>query len=223
MSNDPYKQKLPDPLNLIGRIRARLNPKCAVRQSPFCDYIISMRMQGVPFREIEEWLISKGKRFRISAPTLCKNFKNTKIKVNLTYAEEMLENAGGVIKLDLVREMSQNIITQKQRVDRLVRREAEIQQGIGGHFQEARPAYSDKRIRGEMEMMNGMIAKLDSMLKALPEEEARAAEERAKKMENQKISMSEDAESVLTDMILGGELALGPLDMLGDGDDVVKH
>lgn len=203
------QQRLPDPHGLIGRIRARLNKKCAIRVSPFCDYIISMRMQGIPFRDIEAWLIEQGDQYRISAATIWRNFKQSKIEVKLTYAEEMLEKMGGVINLDLVREMSQNIITQKQRVDRLVRGEENRRKQAGSEN------YVDKRIRQEMQLMNDMIAKLHSMLEKAPGDAAAAAEEELRRMDQAGIGITEDAASLLTDMILNNEISVGAHDLLG--------
>lgn len=208
-------QRLPDPHGLIARIRTRLNKKCGVRQSPFCDVIISMRMQGVPFRDIEAWLIEQGPHFRISAPTLCKNFKTAKMEVKLTYAEEMLERMGGVINLDLVREASQNIITQKERVDRLVRRERVIQtEGTGDG---PNPAYLDKRIRGEMDLLNTMIRQLHYMLEKTPDAVRREAKETLNAMENQDLKLTDDAAKVITDMIINDELLVGPSELLPSG------
>lgn len=202
------KQKLPDPLGMIARVRNKLNPACAVRKSPFCDYIISMRMQSVPYREIEAWLIEQGSEYRISSPTVFKNFKKVKLETRLTYAEEMLEKAGGFIKLDLVRELSQNIITQKARVDRLVRGEEKRRE------QQNYENYVDRRIRGEMELLNRMCRDLDDMLRKVPDEVARQNAEALKKMDDQGIPMSEDAQRVLADLILKGEIALSPSDLL---------
>lgn len=206
-------QRLPDPHGLIARIRSRLNKKCAVRVSPFCDVIISMRMQGVPFRDIEAFLIEQGSEYRIAAPTICKNFKATRMEVKLTYAEEMLEKMGGAINLDLVREMSQNIITQKERVDRLVRREKTIQiKGLNG--QQPNPGYLDKRVHREMDLLNGMISRLHTILEKAPEEVRRENEEAVRNMQGQGLTLTDDAAKVITDMIINGELMVGPSELL---------
>lgn len=202
------QQRLPDPHGLIARIRARLNKKCAVRVSPFCDYIISMRMQGIPYREIEDWLLEKGEQYRISQATIWRNFKQAKIEVKLTYAEEMLEKMGGVINIDLVREMSQNILTQKTRLDRLVRAEENRRKTPGSEN------YVDKRIRQEMQMMNDMLAKLHAMLEKAPADAAAAAEEEIRRMDQQGVGLTEEAASVLTDMILNNEIMVGAHDLL---------
>lgn len=202
------KQRLPDPHGMIAQVRARLNKKCAVRQSQFCDYIISMRMQGIPFRDIEAWLIEQGEIFRISAPTLWRNFKEAKIKVNLTYAEEMIENLGGQINIDLVREMSQNILTQKQRLDKMVRAEDRRRQIPGSEN------YIDKRIRQEMQAHTEMMAKLHTMLQKAPAEAADIAEQTINKMREQGVKLTPDASAVITDLILNDEIQIGPNELL---------
>lgn len=208
-------QKLPDPHGFIRRIKGKLNKRCAVRQSPFCDVIISMRMQGVPFRDIETFLVDQGEGYRISSPTICKNFKQTRMEVKLTYAEEMLEKMGGIINLDLIREASQNIILQKERVDRLVRRE-EIIQTKGMNDQKANPAYLDRRVKGELELLNNMIRQLHAMLEKTSSGE-NVDPEVLNKMEAQELHMTEDVAQVLADMIINDELVVGPVELLPPG------
>jgi hypothetical protein len=200
------RQVLPDPHGMIARVRARLNKKCAIRQSPFCDVIISMRLQAIPFRDIEKWLIEQGQEYRISSPTIFRNFKQSKIQVNLTWAEEMLENLGGQVNIDIIREMSQNIYMQKQRVDALVRVEQEKRK--------SNPAFSDKRIRQELTIQNDMLTKLHAMLVKIPGEATNKMEEDIKKMEKEGIGLTEDAAHVLTDLIINGDIVIGLNDLL---------
>lgn len=190
-------RKLPDPGGLIKRARDKLNPKCAVRLSPFCDEIIGMRMQGVPYRDIEAWLVSQGTQYRIASPTIFRNFKSTKIEVRLTHAEELLESMGGLVDLDLTREMSSAIFTQKQRVDNLVRREKKKQKSIEG--------YSDKRIRDEIKILQDMIYRLNSMVneaKKLDQEPNDFSEK-----END-IHLTPDGEKLLAQMIIEGDITM---------------
>lgn len=209
-------RRLTDPSGLIERIRRRLNPRCAVARSPFCDYIISMRMQGIPWREIENWLIEQGEEHRISSPGLFKCFKNAKMEVKLSYAEEMLEKMGGVVKLDVIREMSQNVITQKERVDRLVRGEVEKRASSKEYAN-----YVDKRIRPEMTLLQSMMKELHQLLEKTPQQAAAEAEEALRIMDQQGITVSEDAAAVLADMIINGEIKAGPSDLLPTG--TTKH
>ena len=141
--------KLADPHGMIARIRRSLNPNCAVRLSPYCDVLISMRMQNIPYLQMEKFLIEQGKEknenYRISAPTLYRNFMKTKLNIELPYAEELAERWGGRIDLDLVRELSGQILIQRQRVDKLVRREQQMQRKT--------PGYHDKRIRAEQDAL----------------------------------------------------------------------
>jgi len=193
-------QKLPDPLGIIKRIKARLSVNCAVKKSPFCEIIISMRLQGIDYRSIEKWLIDQGEEYRISSPTIFRNLKNTKLEVTLPYAEELAEKWGGRIDLDHIRELSGQVLAQRKRLDRLQRREEE--------HQVDRPHYFDRRIRQERELLTNMIKALGSLIKSPLElaDEARAAE--AYSALNT-LKLSDDAVAVLKDMLISGELSYG--------------
>lgn len=190
---------------MIAAIRARMNPKCAVRESMYCDTIIAMRLQNVPYRDIEDWLMEKGDRHRIAASTICKNLTKIKMKplVKTTYAEEMIERLGGVINVDPIREMQQNIFTQKQRVDHLVRREQE--QRKLKNFEN----YSDKRIVRELTIYQKMLVDLHTVLNKLPEE-ALAAMMATKTLSEKPVQLSPAAEATLVDMLLSGEITMDP-------------
>lgn len=194
-------------MGMIARIRSRMSPNCAVRLSPYCDVIISMRMQGVPYRDIESWLVKQGEEHRVSAPTIWRNFKQTKLQVELPYAEELAERWGGRIDLDVVRELAGQIISQRKRIDRLLRLEEEKQKTSLG--------YHDKRIRGERETMVMMLRSLQAMM-ASPEEAAKEgmrADQMARPLEI--ADMSEDVLSLLRDALLSGELKISEPDLAG--------
>jgi len=198
MNAEPRK-KLADPVGMIARIRNKLVKQGAVRRSPFCDYIISMRLQGVPYLDIERWLIQQGPEYRISAPTICKQLNATKLNVDLTYAEKMLEDKGEFVEINLVREMSNNIITQKLRLDQLVKSEQKKRQESG--FEN----YSDRRIRGEMMVMNDLIRNLHEILAKMPAEAAAAAKSAAEDAAKH-LDISPDAEALLVDLIVNDEI-----------------
>jgi hypothetical protein len=202
----PKTHRLVDPTGIIKRTRARLNKQCAVFKSPYCDYVISMAMQGVPYRDIEKWLIEQGEEHRISAPTIWRNLNQTGLQVNLTRAEEKLQKYGEVLNLDLIREMSQNIVTQKERVDRLVRGEEERRKQKGSEN------YADRRVHQEMALLHTMTKDLHTMLQRVPEDAVAAAEQELRKLESGAINLSADAASVLQDMILNNEITIGPID-----------
>ena len=151
-------QKLPDPHGMIARIRSRMSKRCAVRVSTFCDIIISMRMQGIPYRQIEAWLIEQGDEHRISAATILRNLTKTKLKVELSYAEELAEKWGERIDLDHARELAGQIIAQRQRVDKMQRLEIERQ--------ELNARYFDRRLKGERELLSKMIKDIAMMMKS---------------------------------------------------------
>jgi len=196
-------QKLPDPQGMIARVRGRLSVRCAVRKSKFCEIIISMRMQGIPYRKIEEWLIEQGEEYRISAATLFRNLKKTKLKVELPYAEEMAERWGGRIDLDFARELAGQIIAQRERVDHMQRQELESQKSNARYF--------DRRLKPERELLNNMIKNIASMMKS-PLEAAQEAVEANALIGALGFKMSEDTAHLLKEMLLSGELQYGTED-----------
>jgi len=200
-------QKLPDPHRMIARIRGRMSKNCAVRKSPYCDVVISMRMQGIPYRQIEAWLIEQGDEHRISAATILRNLTKTKLKVELSYAEELAEKWGERIDLDHARELAGQIIAQRKRVDKMQRLEEERQEDRAGYF--------DRRLKGERELLAKMIKDMAGMMKS-PLEAAQEAMEAGALMGALSFQMSEDAKNVLKDMLLSGELRYGAIDPTED-------
>lgn len=200
-------QKLPDPHGMISRVRSRMSKNCAVRKSTYCDVIISMRMQGIPYRKIEDWLIEQGEEFRISAPTLMRNLTKTKLKVELSYAEEMAEKWGERIDLDYARELAGQIVAQRKRVDTMQRLEEE--------YQTRNPRYFDRRLKGERELLSKMIKDMAQMMKS-PLEAAQEAMEAGALMGAIGFKMSEDATAMLTDLLLSGELQYGEIDQTAE-------
>lgn len=202
-------ERLPDPHGFIARVRGRLPKNCAVALSPFCDTIIAMRMQGVPFRDIEKWLVEQGPEYRVPSPTIYRNLKRCRLQVDLPYAEELAERWGGRIDLDLVRELSGMIVVQRQRIDKLVRGELNQQKN--------NPRYHDKRISREIQTLESLTKTLQVMLKN-PDE---AVEERMKadKMKlAQSFDVSPEALTVIKDLILGG--GLNPKRLATDGESI---
>lgn len=193
--------RYPDPQGMISRVKARLPKNCSVKMSPYCDYIIAQRLQGVPYQAIEKWLKERGQDFRIPAATIWRNIRATKIRINLPYAEELAEQWGGQIDLDLARELSRQILVQRQRVDHMVQQEADKRKSM--------PTFTNKLIRAEMETLNSLIHSLAGMLK----NPMAAAEERAKadalvRKLGDGMDMTPEAEGVLTEMILSGGLKI---------------
>jgi len=193
-------QSLPDPAGMISRIKSRLAKNCAVKNSPFCEVIISMRMQGVDYRAIESWLIEQGPEHRISSVTIWRNLKSTKLKVELPYAEELAEKWGGRIDLDLARELSGQIIAQRLRVDSLQRKEIEKQKTV--------PGYHDKRIMRERMALSDLVRNLHAMMKS-PIDAAREAIEAGELGRSAQPTLSITGEAAVRELILSGDLKLG--------------
>jgi len=200
-------QKLPDPHGMIARIKGRMSKNCAVKKSPYCDIIISMRMQGIPYRQIEAWLIDQGEEHRISAPTLLRNLTKTKLKVDLSYAESLAEQWGERIDLDHARELAGQIIAQRKRVDKMQRQELITQEKTARFF--------DRRLKGERELLTKMLKDMAQMMKS-PLEAAQEAMEAGALMGAIGFKMSEDVKAVLTEMLLTGELRYGEIDQTGE-------
>lgn len=196
-------QKLPDPQGMISRVKGRLTKNCAVRRSPYCEIIISMRMQGIPFRQIDEWLKDQGDEYRISAATIFRNLSKTKMRVELSYAEEMVEKWGERIDLDYARELAGQIIAQRKRVDAMQRLEEERR--------ELNPRYFERRLKPERELLTTMIRTIAVMMKP-PLEAAQEALEANALMGAIGFTMSDDVRAVVRDMLISGELKYGEIE-----------
>lgn len=160
-----------------------------------------MRMQGVTYREIENWLAKQGAEERLGASTIFKNLKSAKMAVSLPYAEELAERWGGGIYLDVVRELAGQILAQRNRVDALERHEKETQR--------RNPNFFDRRIKGERETLAALLKDYSVLTLKNPMEAAkeRAAADKAAK-EGKELKITDDAAQLITNLILDGELGL---------------
>lgn len=193
-------QPLPDPAGMISRIKSRLAMNCAVKNSPFCEVIISMRMQGVDYRAIEKFLRDQGEEHRISSVTIWRNLKGTKLKVELPYAEELAEKWGGRIDIDLARELTGQILAQRNRVDDLQRKEIETQK--------LKPHFHDKRIVKERMALADLVKSLHSMMKS-PLEAANEAIAASEMNRATQPNLTAEGEAAIRELILSGQLRLG--------------
>lgn len=196
-------ERLPDPHGFITRIKAKLKPNCSVRTSPYCDVIIAMRMQGIPFDRIKEWLEERGAEYSIPASTIHRNLKETDLVIELPYAEEVASKWGQRIDMDPVRELLGQSLVQRRRIDSLVRaEEAE---------KKTNPRYHDKRIRGEMEVFDKMVRTLHVLSNKTMAHLIGSMGEQAKEDEVKanSLTMSSDAMKLISEMILDGELTMG--------------
>jgi hypothetical protein len=107
--------------------------------------------------------------------------------------------------------MAGQILTQKKRIDTMVRSESERRKKVGSEN------YADKRIRAEMDTMAAMVKTLHSMMKN-PLEAADEALRATNSLANAlKLNISDAAEKSLTEMILTGNIKVG-----GE-DDITRH
>jgi len=111
----------------------------SVRTSPYCADVISMRLRGHTYREIEDWLASKGEEYRIPAGTLNRVFLNTPIAESEFIWITEIESRGGSLELDLSGELKKQIYLQRLRINTLAKREINKRVQI--------PDYVDKRIQ----------------------------------------------------------------------------
>ena len=199
----PVSRKLPDPLGQIARIRAKLPKNCKIRQSPWVDHIIALRMQGVSYRQVEQFLIERGAKFRISAVVLCRSFNKVKGMVNIPLAEAMAEAWGGGFDLDLARELAGQIVLQRERVDHLSKVEKE--------GQKANERFVVRQIAPERALLVKMIDSLHGMMKD-PMEAADELRRLRDEAAGESVSMTPDAEDLMAEMIIRGELRLGGSD-----------
>lgn len=200
------KSRLADPAGKIAGIRAKLNPRCAVRKSRYCEILISQFLQGMPYQEMEAWTERQGPEHRISTTTIWRNFMKAGLAASKTMVEEQVEANGGVIHLDLVREAKQNILMQKQRIDHLVRSETEKRTRQGFEH------YHDKRIAQEIKLQQEMIAALAKMIADETHLHPEDAEET--KARQSPLHLSEEAKPVLADMLINEEIKLLTYDPL---------
>lgn len=191
------RSPLVDPHGMIANVRRRLSKQCAVALSPFCDSIIAMRMQGVPLRDIEKWLIEQGQESRIPASTIFRNLKNVKIDVKLPLAEEIAERWGGAIDIDMARELSGQVLIQRERIDKLVRRELDQQKTNLG--------YHDKRIHREQEMLVSLVAQLRQLVKD-PDEALKERQRLDKERHEESMVLTPEALNVIRGLILSGQM-----------------
>lgn len=192
--------RVPDPHGLILRVKRRLNPNSSLALSRFCEQLIAMRLQAVPYLEMEKWLAQRGPEFRIPAATLYRNFKAAKTQVEMPLAEELAEKWGGSFDFNTTRMLAGQIMVQRTRIDKMLRQETKKQ--------ETSPAYMDKRIRGEMETLTMMVKHYQGMLKS-PVEAAKELQEEEEKLAQQEVNLSPEALTIMTEMVLSGKIGVG--------------
>jgi len=193
------KKKLTGAVETLSLLKKRLSPQCAVRKSPFCEQIIAMRLKRVPCREIEQWLIGQGKDYRISYATVNRNLLTAGINPDLSFGEAKIEEWGGDPELDLSRELASLILAQKNRVDLLVNVENERNQ----NRRKGGAPYIDRRLAREMELFKAMLADHHRM-----ERENKQGDKGIVDSRMIGVILTEDARTVLTEMLLHGEIKL---------------
>lgn len=196
--------RIPDPQGMILRIKRALNPNCSVAQSPYCEQIIAMRMQGVPYLQIERWLTKRGEEHRIPYATIFRNFKSVKnskhLRVELPLAEELAEQWGGAFDFDAVRRLAGNMVLQQRRIDNMIRTEQ--------RRQKENPNYSDKRIRAEMETLTLMTNSYNKLLKS-PTEAAKELQEDRERASQGEVRLTPEALDAVEQLVLDGKINVG--------------
>jgi len=186
--------KIVDTQGKIAKAKARMPASCSVRRSPFCDEIISLRLQGHSYKKIEGWLKEQGPQHGIPVATICRNLQRGfgGDQSFLPAYEEVAEANGGDMSLDVARTLTGQVMIQRMRIDYMVRQEAEKRR--------TRVGYSNPRIRQEMETYLQLV------------EAAAKYEEEAKReggeMSSGNAILTPEAEKALAEMILSGNISM---------------
>src|SRR5437867_1017666 len=112
----PLVEEIPDPTGRIARAVKALKRDCLVRQSPLCEWIISRRLAGDSYPEISEGLQKFGRQYWISKSTIHRNLQRTELDKHVPQGVLIAEGYGGDLEIDVVREVSLQILSQRQRV-----------------------------------------------------------------------------------------------------------
>lgn len=202
----------PEKNDLIATLKSQLRNKSAVKESPFCNELISMRLQGSTYNQLSEFTASKGVRIPIT--TIRRDLMNV-VKPQLTMTEEAMERWGGELTINTKRELSLQIRMQKLRIDDMHREEKKRQK------EKNNPYYLIPEIKGEVLVLNTLLAHLTT----IEHRERELSVEEAKKPINVSeytLKMTEDGRAVFREMFLTGEVALVPTDMSRIDEPEVK-
>lgn len=146
----------PDPLGKIQRTRDALHSRSAVRRSKYCDFIITLRLQGNTYREIEAKLKEFGPEHRISAPTIWRNLAAAGV-VDEAEQATRIDEFGGNLDFDPVAELRKQIYIQKTRISYLLGQER------ARRLASPKSPFHDPRIRDEMAALTSMMRTLREM------------------------------------------------------------
>lgn len=198
------KVALPDPPSIsekISSISMVLEPKCAVALSPFRDRIIAARLQGMTYRELEEYTTSiGGLEGMIPSQTLHRNLSKAIAATEVPLATELAEERDlNLSDFDATRELQAQILVQRERINGLTRREKEKRVTHDG--------YLDPRLSIEMTLLNDMIRTLRT-IKSEPVVDP--------KKPVRTLMIPDTSMEKLAELILSGTLEISAVEEIGD-------
>jgi len=188
---EAQEETFPDPQQILTAIKQKLKAGCSVRDSKFVDLILSRRLNGCTFREIEEELTAKGLEYRIPASTIWRNMTEAGAGGTDFEWTALIDMWGGEKEIDIQGELKNQAFMQKYRINALVKREREKKK--------LTPEYMDRRIREEMET-------LVLMLKTLHETGVESVDDTKAAKLGKGMEIDSEAEQQLEAMILSGKL-----------------
>ena len=154
--------KIEDTRGIIARIKNKMPHNAALRMSPFCEEVIALRLSGISFMRITQFLMMKGREFELSEATLARTLTKALTAVGmkkgdyLPLATDMQEKLGGRFVVDVYSKLSSLLFIQRRRLDALLRYEEE--QRSAGKLN-----YVDSRINKITEVMGDLLEKLNGL------------------------------------------------------------
>jgi hypothetical protein len=163
-----------------------------------------MRLQSVPLYKISDFLKSKGPDHYIPPTTICRNIAEALAKgppdeFEQTAAEQQAERWGGKLDLNLEHELIGQFVLQRRRLD-ILRKQEEARRIDN-------PNHLDKRIKPETELLL-LIARQLRDMSISPAEAQREYLDALEQEGGRELELSQDAEDVLTDLVINGDLRM---------------
>lgn len=191
----------------ILRIRQHLRVKCALRKSPYCDWIIALRLQGVTYPQLSRWLFERD--YGMPIATLCVNLKNIAVPNRTREADAI----GGRFGTDEEAELEGQIAMLRGRIDKMHNYEKARQAGSPGNpkanppipAMAPEPGYYHPRIERTSEIMQNAIVNLATLRERAAE---RAASESPKDKKTLQNAISAEAMDVIRGLYLTGQIRL---------------
>lgn len=182
-----------DPKGFISRIKSALHPKCLLKQLPFCEEVIALRLSGVSYRKITLWLSEKGET-RITESTLSRVLSKAMSLAKLPeedfvpFTVLFSEKLGGRFTTNVVDELDNLIFLQRRRINYLVKME-EVKRS-------QQPGYMDYRLMKEMMFFASLLSQVsDNSELSSPE-----------KTITESVHIDQETSALLEELIISGKI-----------------